>query len=350
MSHELETFSNGQTAFVSAREDAWHRLGVVVDHTMTATEVLQKAHLAGWNVRKVPLQTQPMMTYDADGMPSGFLAPMEVPGQFTTVRNHPITKDVHVLGETAVGTKYTVIQNEEHTAMLDALVDESGAHYETAGSMRNGTQVFVTMKLPGHMMIGGVDRVDLYIAGLNSHDGSTAYRVMATPVRVVCANTQAAALKNNHGIFSIRHTKNAAAAISKARDVLGLTFKYNEEFESAAEKMIQKTISDMQFEKMMNQLWEGPDASSSKVSITKHANRLDTLKTLYFDSSTNANIRGTAWAAYNTVTEFTDHFTNVKLNGHSENASQARATQALTGTATRQLKEKAFDLAMALAS
>jgi hypothetical protein len=40
----------------------------------------------------------------------------------------------------------------------------------------------------------------------------------------------------------------------------------------------------------------------------------------------------------------------VKLNGHSENANEARATQALTGTATRQLKEKAFDLALAMAS
>jgi phage/plasmid-like protein (TIGR03299 family) len=343
MSHELEQFENGQTAFASARLDAWHRLGNVVDHAMTAEEALELAHLSGWNVRKMALQTQPLITAD------GVVAPMDVPGAFATVRTNPVNGGIDILGS-AVGTKYTAIQNEEHVEMLNALVDESGAHFETAGSMRNGTQVFVTMKMPSHMMIGGVDRVDLYIAGLNSHDGSTAFRVMATPVRIVCANTQAAALKNNHGIFTIRHTRNASAAISKARDVLGLTFKFNEEFEAAAEKMIQKTVTDMAFEKMMNQLWEGPDASSSKVSITKHGNRLDTLKTLYFDASTNANIRGTAWAAYQTVSEFTDHFTNVKLNGHSENANEARATQALTGTATRQLKEKAFDLALAMAS
>ena len=42
------------------------------------------------------------------------------------------------------------------------------------------------------LTVGGTDRVDLNIAALNSHDGTSAFRILVTPVPVVCANTQSA--------------------------------------------------------------------------------------------------------------------------------------------------------------
>ena len=59
-----------------------------------------------------------------------------------------------------VGTDYTVVQNEQCAEMLDRLVDEvGGAHFETAGSLRRGKSVFVTMKLPDAMEIAGITRI-----------------------------------------------------------------------------------------------------------------------------------------------------------------------------------------------
>src|SRR3546814_11921027 len=92
------------------------------------------------------------------------------------------------------------------------MADESGAIFDTAGSLRVGRQVFITMQLPNSLTIGGTDRVDLNIAALNSHDGSSAFRILVTPVRVVCANTQSAALRNHESSFSLRHTRHAKAA------------------------------------------------------------------------------------------------------------------------------------------
>ena len=57
---------------------------------------------------------------------------------------------------------------------LNHLVDASGASFDTAGSLRGGRQVFVTMCLPETILIGGVDELDLFIAALNSHDGNSA--------------------------------------------------------------------------------------------------------------------------------------------------------------------------------
>jgi len=50
------------------------------------------------------------------------------------------------------------------------------------------------MRLPDTMLIGGIDPVDLYIVACNSHDGTSAFRLLISPVRVVCGNTQALAI------------------------------------------------------------------------------------------------------------------------------------------------------------
>jgi hypothetical protein len=55
MAHELESFADGSTAFVTARVPAWHQLGVVTTGCLTAAEVITTARLGGWNVRKIPV-------------------------------------------------------------------------------------------------------------------------------------------------------------------------------------------------------------------------------------------------------------------------------------------------------
>lgn len=81
------------------------------------------------------------------------------------MRTHPKTGRAETLG--VVDPDYTAVQNEEHADFLSYLVDESGADFETAGSLRGRRQVFLTMNLPQSLTIGRDDMVDLYIARLN---------------------------------------------------------------------------------------------------------------------------------------------------------------------------------------
>ena len=130
MSHELDQ-TDGITSF-AAREDAWHRLGTVLGRAMTAEEALELAHLKGWNVRKLPLVgIEPTM--DDDGVGEDHIV---VPGKFATVRTNPVNGFTEPLG--VVGNQYVPVQNEDHTDLLNALVDESGAHFETAGALWGG--------------------------------------------------------------------------------------------------------------------------------------------------------------------------------------------------------------------
>lgn len=331
MSHELETFADGTTGFVTARQHAWHRLGTVLPEAFTASQAMEYARLGWWNVRKEPLQT---VVPSSEGVTT-----LDVPDRYATVRTNPVTGRPEVLG--VVGSDYVPVQNEELTDLLDAVVDEGGAHFETAGSLKGGRQVFVSIKFPQGIKIGGVDALDLYLCALSSHDGSRALTGLATPVRVVCANTQAAALRNHRASFTIRHTRGAKYSIAEARRALGLTFDHFDAFAVEAEKMIQETITDDEFGKIVRELWPVKDTETESVRTRNNRQRRDgQLAHLWHDAGTNAQIRGTRWGAYQSITEYLDHKTPV---GRDRDAVKVRAERAIS-PATASLKAHAFDL------
>lgn len=325
MAHAIET--NGQeAAFVSVREDAWHKLGTVVAEKLTAQEALQHAKLAEWNVRKEEL-------FLANGT--------KIEDRFATVRDNPfIAGQKDILG--VVGSKYEPIQNEDHANLLDALVDASGANFETAGSLHNGKQTFITMKLPETIEIAGIDSIETYIAALNSHDGSRAFQFIVTPVRIVCANTQAAAIRDAKSRFSVRHTKSGAdGIIAQARETLGMTFKYLSEFQIAAERMIQTELSDAKFFEIVEKLYDVPSDASD---VIKHraSQHHDSIMQLFMESPTISEIKGTAWAGYQAVTEYIDHF--IKVQGKNEEEIALHRAMAVASGVSDDRKAKAFQL------
>jgi phage/plasmid-like protein (TIGR03299 family) len=253
------------------------------------------------------------------------------------VRDNPATGRPEVLG--VVGESYRPIQNEEHADLLDTLVDESGAHFETAGSLRGGRQVFLTMRLPKTIRIGGVDSMGTYLAALNSHDGSLAFRLLVTPVRIVCANTQAAALRRARSSFSIHHTSGARGQIQAAREALGLTFAYMDAFQAEAERMLGQAMTEAQFVAITRSLWPVEDGASARTR-SNAARRESSLRHLFVEGDTNATIRGTRWAAYQTVTEYLDHYAPVD---GARDAATVRAERVVSGQ-TNELKSRAFDL------
>lgn len=350
MAHELDT-TEGQTAFVSAREDAWHRLGTVLPDAFTAEDAMEKGLLGGWNVRKVPLLGEAPIYAEvdteaaADAEMLGLDTPepevigsslVPVESHFAVVRDNPVVDgQIDALG--VVGRGYHVIQNEDHAEFLNTLVDESGAHFETAGSLRGGSRVFLTMKLPDHIQVGGVDRVDTYLAAVNSHDGSLPFTIMVTPVRVVCQNTLNLAWANNSARVKIRHTVNSHASIvSKARETLDLSFKYLGGFQEEAERLINTEMTTSEFERIMHESFGATDDMSPAIA-TRREEHVDELMRLFSDAYTHEGLRETAWAGLNTLTEWFDHFAPVR----SDKADEKRAENALLAP---EFKDKARGL------
>lgn len=328
MAHNLD-ITNGRAAFVSAREDAWHRLGTVLDDAFTAEQAMEQGLLGGWNVRALPVEA----TDDSGEV-------LAVTDRRAIVRTNPVNQQAEYLG--TVGNAYHIIQNEEHAELLNAIVDESGAHFETAGAINGGRQVFITMKLPGHMNIGGVDQVDQYLAAMNSHDGSTPFTLMTTPVRVVCENTLNMALQGvGNGAYRVRHTSGAERFIrGQAREALDLSFKYLDGFQEMAEQLINTEMSQTRFEEIIRKEFGAPEDASPHM-VTRSAARQDEFAQLFADAHTHEAVRNTAWAGFNALTEWYDH------QSPTRGAADESTRRAVRSLLEPEFKTKALQLMMA---
>jgi phage/plasmid-like protein (TIGR03299 family) len=297
MAHLLES-ANGQTAFASLREPAWHGLGTVFDKEVTTAEMLKLAHLNDWNVRLEDV-----------AIPDGFASDKSY--AFVT-RTNPFDKTQNdVLG--VVGERYVPLQNEDLFDFGDLMLD-GGGRWETAGSIKGGRQVFGSLALERETILdpnGVSDKVNTYLLINTSHDGSVAIQASITPVRVVCANTLNLALKGKaKQSFKIRHTQTASGKVQQAREALGLANAYMDKFDEMAQAMIETEISKAKFDEIVALAYPAPE-KDAKGSFKKHNDKIDLIQSIYVGEY-NKMIAGTKWGAFNALTERLDWYRSAR--------------------------------------
>jgi phage/plasmid-like protein (TIGR03299 family) len=297
MAHDLEN-QNGKTSFASFREPAWHGLGTVFTNEVTTGEMLSLANLDGWNVRLEDLEIPNHLSSDKSY-------------QYVVRTNPTDASQTDVLG--VVGQRYVPLQNEDLFSFGDNILD-GGGRWETAGSIRGGRVVFGSLALEREAVIdaqGVADKVKTYLLINTSHDGSIAIQASITPVRVVCANTLNLALngvgRKKGGVkqsFKIRHTQTAEGKIQVARETLGLANAYMDEFSKLANSLYEKEVTAQEFNDIILAAYPKPKGEA-KNAITKWTNKVDTLNDIY-TGEFNGMIAGTAWGAFNALTERLD--------------------------------------------
>jgi phage/plasmid-like protein (TIGR03299 family) len=176
---------------------------------------------------------------------------------------------------------------------------------------------------------------------MSSHDGTAAWRVIVTPVRIVCANTQRMALRRAKASYAIRHTRSARGKIAQARQALGIVWRYCEEFETAAQTLVNQTLVLDEFQAIVDQLWplapgETPENLSPRATGIRQR-RTATLRGLFSDADTQQAVRGTRWAGLQAITEYLDHHAPARDD-------DVRATRVLTSHAVGERKQRAYDL------
>lgn len=286
----VEVGQNGEAAFASLREPAWHGLGTVFESEVSTSEMLRLAHLNDWNVRleAVPLPHEAYKEW------------------FMVVRDNPFTSAPDVLG--IVGKRYKEVQNEDLFSFGDNILD-GGGRWETAGSIKNGTVVFGSLALERETVLdpsGVSDVVNTYLLVHTSHDGSLAVQASVTPVRVVCQNTLNMALRGVKQSYKIRHTQTVDGRVQAAREALGLANQFMDEFDKMAADLFEREINDIKFDEIVKAIYPVPDVDV-KGSMTKWQNKTDLIWDIY-RSETQDGIRNTAWGALNALTERLDWY------------------------------------------
>jgi phage/plasmid-like protein (TIGR03299 family) len=338
MSHGITT-SDTMFSVSSRRKPPWHGLGVVLDeYPKSIDEALAKAGL-GWKVSHgdVLVVKRPEWTDDFGVEHEQEL--ISAKGFKANVRED--TGDV--LG--IVSDEYEVVDNRAAFAFLDALIN-SEMHFETAGSLWGGRRVWVLARLPEYVELGG-DLSATYIYVANSHDGSMAVTAAVTPIRIVCANTLGAALRraehevNAQRTFRFRHTGNLEAKFAEARQVLGMTINYQNQFKELADRMATEPIAEWALERrVLRHLWT-IDEDRGKVARANRQRTIEQVLVVFRGSGaasdTTGNSPGTKWVAFNAIAEHLDY-------GRRYTSRTNQVQRSFEDTA---LKQRALDLVMA---
>ena len=300
----------------------WHRLGTKTDGLMTSQEALKKAHL-DWQVEKLPLRY-----VDTNGLVS------TVPETYGVFRNDgekyvPLTRN----GK-AVGKVWKAWQNVDALSFIDELFQTHDGKIEVCGALGNGERVWVLARMPNNIVLDGVDTINQFLLISNCHDGTGSVVIMLTPIRVVCQNTLNMALQSGSDfIWRIRHTGKKDTHLQK---VLKIFAEANESFYAWGEQAAQLLDIEMSLDEAKEYFIDTLQLKRNKETdnlATRGQGMLNKCVALLAGENNKVgDMEGTAWAAYNAVTEYIDHHATELRNGDK---SIKRMESALFGPLAR---------------
>jgi len=308
MAHNIDTM-----AYVG--QVPWHGLGNNLgERDVKGKEMLLAAGL-DWEVKLGAI-------YDVNGN--------EIPEHFGAHR----LDTGEVLG--IVGSRYTVVQNEELFGIPDILVDEGICGYHTAGSLRGGRIVWSLARMSEYTinrLDGQEDKIQRHLLWTSRHDGRGHVMGGFTDVRVVCNNTLDAALGGGlTNRIKIRHTAGSSGRLAEAHrffnKLLAQGTKHEELFQELASTPFSKDRMAAFAETWLDEI-----GNNSK-QTEKRRKEVDELIHLF--EFGQGNTGESLWDGYNSVTEWLDHH-KARYHGASE---RAKAEKRMESTFFGQAREK----------
>lgn len=202
---------------------------------------------------------------------------------------------------------YHPFQNHEMIELLEKVSGLTGYELKKGGYFGNGEKVFVQLKSDDLKL--GNDRIEGYLTGLNSFDGSTSLAFGPSNVTISCQNTFFASYKEIK--TRVRHTKNMAQQIDEICRRL--------ESAQKEEKKIFDTIvrfSETPFDEVLKQrVSKALFNIDQKHDLTKvedmeqiSTRTQNNLSRFYIDLNGELKEKGeTMWGLFSGITKYTTH-------------------------------------------
>lgn len=255
------------------------------------TEALKHYNL-DWSVEMRPVY-----------MPTGDVANPTMKALGRDYRAIVRTDNDHPLG--IVGARLVPQQNDFAKDTMDAVLARTGGAYVNGGSFDGGARIFLQARLPDDVTVKGRDPSAKMLTYISSHDSSIITALGFGCTRISCWNSFMVALAEARNQVAIRKTKGAQDAMEQATHVLQAQLSYFNELEIQVNWLADQKFTDLQMDFALRR-WLNieEDEETHKRTQTTY----DTIRT-NFESGRgiDAGIRGTAWAAFNAFTEYTNH-------------------------------------------
>jgi phage/plasmid-like protein (TIGR03299 family) len=316
---------DGKDMMAYQGETPWHKLGTKMEGTPDVPAALEAANL-NWNVE----------------LKSMFYKHKE---KTIKVKNRRVViRDVDGQLLSTVGSDYEPFQNSQAFSILQPACEQFGVTIETAGALGKGDRVWMQAKLPETFEPVKGDKIEGYFLVLNGHNGWTSLSARPTPQRVVCQNTLSMALRGTKSIINLRHTSSGAEQFDQVAklvtDLIAGMKEANTSFSAlAAKKLTQDELVSYISEVLNIELGEEANPVAAR--------RRDTIIELAATGKGVQFAPGTAWTAFNAVTEYIDHVRPAEAK-NTRTIAQANQS-ALFGT-NMKIKQRALVLANRLAA
>lgn len=304
---------------------------------MSGSEILESAGL-NWNVSKKSI-------YDESGNI------LDKEGYFRNVREDTGS----TLG--IVKARYEIFQNSELMEFAETLTGPNfGNHIQNAGLFKGGKKVFVNLEIPNDNQ-----EYKDYLLFASSHDGSIGIEGLAHRIRIVCENTFNSALKNAYNKFSLKHTRNFRDKLYQAESALEGSLKYFSECNNLFEQLKNTPFTEHQLTELVSKVYDfeapahsgltvtdilsGNDMSGNKVS-TRKQNILNEIIELSHTGKGASEVKGTAYGAYNAITEYLDHYSTIRA--HNDREEREVRQESIYNGSIAQKSQKALDYVLAM--
>ena len=250
---------------------------------MEKQEVLEKTGL-DWNVRIEKTFTESGIELDRIGL---------------------VREDTNeILG--VHSTNYVPYQNEQLMELLDRVSNYTGLDIHRGGMFGGGKKVFIQLK-SNDLRLGN-DRIEGFVTGVNSFDGTTSLAFGNSNLTISCQNTFFAAYKN---LEKVRHTKNMVHRVDEiCRGIDGIVQEEQQMFDTI-KKMSETRFSQETKDRVIKSLFD-IDMDIQLVNYHNEdglsTNVKNKLSRMYIDMSGELQEKGdNVWGLFSGVTKYTTH-------------------------------------------
>src|SRR5690606_19317459 len=210
------------------------------------------------------------------------------------------------------------LQNRDAFGVLEPLLDAGLASLETGGALRGGRDVWMLVRFNiDSPVVREVFADEVIPFGMisNNHAGQRQVVVQETPIRVVCANTLGAALRDRRRAVGVRHTASVEArTIEAARSLWASLIDRYDQIANQYRLLQRYHLDTALFRKLVldvaapvpDELDRAGLTPRQKVARQRVLARRDRLSHLWENGAGHCGDHS-AWEAYNAVVESVDH-------------------------------------------
>lgn len=239
------------------------------------------------------------------------------------------------------GKGYTPVQPAQAAELGQLVLDEGGATVVAAAAYGEprGSRMYLALKMPDGIQIGGRDPHDLYLTIGNSFNTDTGLWGCVAPIRLRCTNQTTGTFFGAHNRFTLRHTAKVEVQIGEIRRALDLTNTFAEQYAAACERLLATPMDGLGA--FLEKLLPTPKTVVTDRGADNWAERRSEVRHIITDGDLNDFGIGTRYAALQGVYEWADH----KMDATTLETRYARL---ITGNSqAEKIKNRAADLLMA---